>query len=351
LGWQWLDGPGRGWSQALPRTVVEVVGRAAARQTPVELRFGRAPVQVGTNRRLAGPTGVTMVPNPEGPVAPWTDVLSAVRPDGQPLAVLFTHAAHPVIVHGASTLISADYPGYAVTAVRQGLGADVAVLFAAACGANLNGDPLRGGFDAAARAGAALGNAVLAALAASQPLTGPSLVAESATARLPCRELPDIEACEPAVREAETQLAEAEGRRAGAAQLWYLRDTVLCLRDLLNRARRGQSQELPFPATAVRLGDDCCLLALAHEVFVDYQLWAETASPFAHNLVLAYTNGCESYLPTDHELTLGGYEAASFPTAGAALRYPRRVALEAGLESRIKTTVRELWQPLLRRPD
>jgi hypothetical protein len=55
-----------------------------------------------------------MAPNPHGVVLPWVDVLSFEDPEGRPVAVLFNHAAHPVIVHAASTLITADYPGFAV---------------------------------------------------------------------------------------------------------------------------------------------------------------------------------------------------------------------------------------------
>ena len=40
-------------------------------------------------------------------------------------------------------------------------------MFAQACGANVNGEPLRGGFEAAERAGAALGQAAAKAAAAN----------------------------------------------------------------------------------------------------------------------------------------------------------------------------------------
>ena len=57
---------------------------------------GRAPVQIGYNRRLMNDEGyITMAPNPEGSVVPWVDVLGAYDENGQIIAVLFSHAAHP----------------------------------------------------------------------------------------------------------------------------------------------------------------------------------------------------------------------------------------------------------------
>jgi hypothetical protein len=42
-----------------------------------------------------------MARNPNGAVPPWVDVLAVESIEGKPIAVLFSHAAHPVIVHGA----------------------------------------------------------------------------------------------------------------------------------------------------------------------------------------------------------------------------------------------------------
>ena len=71
-----------------------------------------------------------MAPNPEGSVVPWVDVLGAYDEKGQIIAVLFSHAAHPVIVHWSSEEIGADYPGYAVEHLRNFLAAEARKRFA-----------------------------------------------------------------------------------------------------------------------------------------------------------------------------------------------------------------------------
>ncbi len=105
-----------------------------------------------------------MAPNPRGTVLPWVDVLAIEQTDGKLVAVLFCHAAHPVIVHAASTLISADYPGFAVKTLQKLHGREAVYLFAQGCGGNINAFPLQGGIDAAIAAGRDLGQAVSRAL-------------------------------------------------------------------------------------------------------------------------------------------------------------------------------------------
>jgi hypothetical protein len=270
------------------------------------------------------------------------DVLRVDRADGRPLGVVFSHAAHPVIVHGSSTLISADYPGYAIKEVERRLGGGVKALFAQGCGANINGNPLRGGFEVAQRVGEMLGAAAAQAAAESEAIGPAELRIVSATAALPFQDLPKPEECRRVLAEAEQRLAQAGGKGAN----WYLRDNVLCLRDLLAKSERGERQTLRFEIQMLAIGKAWCLLAMPHEVFVEYQLWADKNSPFARNMVLAYTNGCESYVPTDKDFPLGGYEAAHTPTSASALRYPHRAALRPGIEAQIQQTISSLWSKL-----
>ena len=53
-----------------------------------------------------------MAPNFSGAVAPWADVPGVYGGDGRQIAVLFLHAAHPVIIHELSSKIGLDFQGY-----------------------------------------------------------------------------------------------------------------------------------------------------------------------------------------------------------------------------------------------
>ncbi len=374
LGPRWVAETGRAWRAEIIRTTAELVAQAEKSSVACALHTGRAKVQVGSNRRLETDQGVVMKPNPTGSVIPWVDVLRVDGPKGNPIAVLFSHAAHPVIIHGASKLVSADYPGYAARALKKKLGSEVVPLFAQACGGDINADPLRGGFDEAERAGNAIAEAVDGAFSNCERVRSAELRVESVNSHLPLRKLPSRDECMQLLRHAEDRLAkrcgttelsdarlwdiqdevpppksqsestEADDVQPMENQPWWLMDNVLCLRDLLKKIESADESPLRFDAHLLEIGDSWSLLAASHELFSEYQLWADKALPTKHKMVLAYTNGCESYIPTDHALASGGYEAATFPSLdGAAFKYKHRRALQPGSEQQVIEKLRSLW--------
>jgi len=282
-----------------------------------------------------------MKPNLKGTVVPWVDVLRADGMDGRPIAVLFSHAAHPVIVHGASSSITADYPGFAVKAIRKKTGENTVVMFAQGCGANINGDPLRGGFAAAEKAGKILAAAVFRAIKKSRPLTGNDLRAYTLELQLPFRKPPRLEAC---VKELKTWQDKYDDTQRG--KNWHMLNIILALKELLKIVRRGEKKCLKFRIQTFALGKDFCLTGLTHEMFAEYQLWVNKISPFKYNMVFGYTNGCESYIPCESDFALGGYEAGIVPAPCSALAYRNRLTLSPRIEAQIKSATGQVLRKL-----
>ena len=317
------------WCDELRAAIPGIVEEATARMTPVSLHAARAPVKIGVNRRLMTENGIVMAPNPDGPETPWVDVLQVVEKGGDNLAVLFTYAAHRVIVHAASRLISADYCGVAVDVIREQLGEGVLPLFAQGCSGNINGHPFRSGHAKAEDAGVKLGNAVLEAIYVEEcvPIEADTFRVASETLRLPCEELPSAQSCTEVISELEEEIQKEGGG-------WGVENKLNCLKSLRSKIEKNQQPEVRFDITAVMLGDEWYLVAMPHEVFSDYALWMEEVSPFVRTVAWGYTNGCESYIPTDKDLELGvrgGYEAAGFPRLAAALGYASRLACRPGI--------------------
>jgi len=347
------------WLEGLVTNVAEIVAQAASTSEEAVLRVGRAPVQIGFNRRLPTEKGIVGKTFREGTTVPWVDVLRVDAANGEPVAILFSHAAHAVIIHGSSRLISADYPGYAAQTVKKHFGPKTQAMFAQACGGNINAEPLEGGFEAAERAGLTLGEAAIEAATQSALLGGPSWKIKSVESALPLQDFPPVEQCERYVREAENLFAKSFGsptppsdRRLWELQhelhaqhkpFWELAGIIVSLREQLNQARRGRKHSLRFEVTTLAIGDEWCLLAMPHEIFAEYQLWFEQAAPFHRKMVLAYTNGCESYVPTDRALELGGYETGTAEYDGTPLRWPYRSPLQAGSEQKIKDLMKSAW--------
>ena len=318
---RWMSEESEAW---LATCLAELVKDAVAKLEPATLRVGRAPVQVGYNRRIMNDEGyITMAPNPEGSVVPWVDVLGAYDANGDIIAVLFSHAAHPVIVHWSSEEIGADFPGYAVEHLRNflELKPKSILLFAQGCAADINGYPLRGGFDACDVAGFTLAFATHQALKTAKEIPAVPLKACSKLVSLPFRDPPSVTECEQLIKEF------PDDERYVA---------------LLEVAKSGEKRALPFPISAFAVGDAICFLSVSHELFSEYQLFVDETSPFSHTFVFGYTNGSEVYIATRAAYELGlkaGYEAGP---RNHALSGPYRLALVPAVEEQIHAEITDL---------
>ena len=280
--------------------IAGLVKRANDELRPCVLNAGRAPVQIGYNRRLMQDGQIVMAPNPDGAIVPWVDVLEAQDTEGRRIAVLFSHAAHPVIVHWLSEEIGPDFPGYAVRHLRDLLAREGepegVFMFAQACCGDINGHPLRGGFGACDAAGLSLAFAVKQALAGARPVAPDAFKAHSLDLPLPLEEPPTAAECRAALAE------DPDSTR---------------FRELLAVAESGERQFHPLSMRALAIGDALCFLTFTAEMFAEYQLYADAVSPFGQTFVFSHTNGITGYVATaeDYELgPAGGYESWGYPT-------------------------------------
>ena len=311
----------------LAGSISDLVKNATDNLQPATLTVGRAPVQIGYNRRLMKDAQIVMEPNPGGAIVPWVDVLGAYDQDGKQIAVLFSHAAHPVIIHASSKAIGPDFPGYAVKHLRNLLSKegepDGVFMFAQGCCGNINGYPLRGGFAACDAAGLSLAFATTQALSKDQDLNPGFLKARSMSLSLPLQDPPSVDECkEILAREPDNQ----------------------CYQDLLNIAESGEPQFMSFPMRALAIGEELCILALTGEMFAEYQLWLDEASPFKHTFVFSHTNGLTGYIATrkDYELgSSGGYEAWYHPNSS-----PPWLSLRPSAEQLIREGILRLLSEL-----
>ena len=90
------------------------------------------------------------------------------------------------------------------------------------------------------------------------------------------------------------------------------------------------------------VGDVLCFRSVSHELFSEYQLFADETSPFSHTFVFGYTNGSEVYIATKTAYELGlraGYEAGP---RNHALSGPYRLALLPSVEVLIQAEITDL---------
>ncbi len=321
------------WNDATLDKILSIVKEAKKRAEPVSLRMGRAPVQVGFNRRLVNKENghVYMGVNRKGPVVPWVNVLCADSiKSGKPIAVLYETAAHPVIVPDRSKLTSADFPGAAAKAIHKALGRDVVALFAQGCGGNINGFPLRTTHENAEKQGRDLGSAVLKALKESDPVKSKTFTVRYARAALPSHALP--------AKKLWQEMAHRQRDREGRME------QLNKMLALIDSGKKPPPRRMD--AYAVMFGREWCLVTMPHEMFCQYELWVDKNAPFKRTMTFGYTNGYEGYIAVDAALRLGekgGYEAACLPNWGGQVWTRHFGPPAVGCEKIIKDAISSLW--------
>lgn len=310
-----MGDPDEPYRDVLVRQIAGALRMAADRLTPASLYFGTAPARVGINRRERRANGAMVLGrNPAGLIDPTVYVLRVDREGGSPLALLFSHAAHPVTLGGSNVWITADYPGVAVSVLRQAQkrdGATPLAMFAQGCCGNINCDRVGSDFEQARRLGTLLGAAAAIASEQATPVEGSVVRGIRETLQLPFLPPPSVAQAEAEVEAARARLSQMEAANATAAQLRVQRGMLAWAEDVLKAARDpslfpGQ----PFEVQGIRIGN-VAFVALPGEVFIEYGLNIQKASPMAHTVVLAYSNGCIGYVPTAAAYPEGGYEVTT----------------------------------------
>jgi hypothetical protein len=265
-------------------------------------------VQVGVNRRETTATGVVLGRDPAGPVVPYAHVVALDTAAG-PLATLFSHACHGVVLGGSNHSISADFAGAAARHLEAHTGAPAAFVNGA-CG-DIN--PRRTGatFAEVEELGVELGEAVIGGRAQAGGIGVEPVRAASRGLDLPLCPLPSRLHAE--AEHLVLQLkSELQQLRSGGHDVWAQRVPQARLEwaeALLAEVRgsRPQQASQPFEVQVIRVGD-LALLGLEGEIFARYQLELEAASPLPATILCGYANGCTGYVPTADEYARGGYE-------------------------------------------
>ncbi len=277
---------------------------------------------IGGNRR--DPLG--------GAADPLLQLLAVRDKSGILMGCIVKYALHPSAMHEDSTLVSADYVGYLRKAIEnQYPGAYVLFLQGAAGDQSNRHTRVCKGFAEAERIGTVLGNAA-AGLIQEINFTGEGTlsVVQTETA-LPLRRLPSAEEAVSRVREARVRYDSL--RAAGTATPAELRRAEVemfgadCLAGYVKRmadpaGREQLTAELPAQVQAIRW-NDMAIVGLQGELFVEFGLEIQKASPFPDTFVVTLANGgLPGYVCTRAACQEGGYEVGSSllaPEAGEIL--------------------------------
>ncbi len=318
---------------ALMTKLAQVAAQAKAAARPAQAGSARVPVLVGINRRQISSGATILGVNEAGVTAPYADVLCVDDLQGAPLARLFCHAAHAVTLGGDNLLLSGDWPGYAQREVERHYGGDCVALYMQGCCGDINSHP-RGSFGVAKQSGRVMAQAVVAADREASRNPAPALDAAVRPTQLPLLPPPPVQEAQRAYEEALARAEAARGKEnRGTAMM--LDGIARWAEQILALAQAApQPRFVPFELQALRVGE-LAFVGLPGEVFVEYALNIDRASPFPCTAVPAYTNGNVGYVATAAAHREGGYElTGAIPFYGTTIPAPESepLILEAAAE-------------------
>ncbi len=339
--------PEEDYAAVLVRQIAGAAAMAVRNLRPAKLGFGRGPVQLGINRREWRNGEIVLGRNPEGPVAPYVDVVRIDETEGRPLAILFAHACHPVTRAADSYLISADYPGQA-QAIVELVYPGAQAMFAQGCSGNVNSEPVGGSWEDVRRLGTMLAGEVLKVREEIVTTADVRLAAGEEIALLPIAKLPEKDEIDRELAAAEENLAaaQASGVQTRINVQKAFRDTWAKIKEMKEKGEEFPPYEFPLQGLAI---GDLAILGLPGEIFVEYQLFVDEISPFRQTLTLGCTNGSGAYIPTAAALPEGGYEVRFTPLWWG--RLPFAPELEANLQDGLRKLLENLQAQLASRTE
>jgi hypothetical protein len=295
------------------------LAEAKRNAVPVSLGHGRQDCHIAANRREMRPDGnVVLGYNPDGPIAPYTDVIRFDRLDTkQPMAIIFSYASHGTNMGGDNLLYTADYIGPAKRLVDQILPTAVSA-FVAGCSADINPYP-RGTFELCERHGKRLGCAVSQAVLDIEEMTEDAKIAvASHNFKFEVEAPPSLEEAKEKYRIAKENADKeiAEAKKASSDKpvdekmvlQWHTAYELRRTKSLLDALERGEKDfSILLETQAIAIGD-CALVGMPGEIFVNIGLAVAEKSPFKRTIHVSHANGSAGYVPTADQIPLGGYE-------------------------------------------
>jgi len=296
--------------------------RAATRSLrPARAGAGRAKLYLGVNRRQWG-LGAESIEgkNPAGYASPYAHVLSVAEEGGGPIAILFTYAAHPVVLGPENRQVSGDYAGRAESVVEENFGGKAVALFALGFAGDVNVNYARRDFEEVETFGSALGRAVIEEMKGIEHAGGLRLRVASLRVGLPLEPPPSVEEAERRLFAERARLSSLLGRGEDKGEVNRRRLMVEWAAQLVAIAKRSQAERaVELEVQGIALGS-AALIGVSAEPFAQYEKMLLEASPFAHTFPIGCANGDVGYLPTAEAFAQGGYEVETAPCLFGTLR-------------------------------
>ena len=322
----------------LIRKLVGISALADSNAKPARVGAGADQADVAINREEIDPVDGKIVVgrNPDGITDHSVDVLRIDDLQGDPIAVLVSYAAHPVVIGYQRYLYSQDYPGVVRRIVESATEATCLFLTGAAgnqaCRSFLQGD-----WSEQQRMGGRIGGAAvnafyqietrphkeirergtslsMIALYHKQFHDGPThrvFKTAHGVANVKLQDLPSLEEAQAQAQQQRTILQELVDAGEPDSKIVPQKLALRWAQDVLAKVTTGDLQQtLEYPLVGFRI-DNFVLLGMPGEPFVEIQLGAKQRSKASHTMFAGYANGALAYIPVAATVRQGGMSVSA----------------------------------------
>lgn len=286
--------------QALKRQVLEMAEYGFGHLQEGRLLFGCGKSDAGVSRRFLTETGVAFKPNFEAAIDKELPVFQLIDGRNRLAAVLFAYGCHPSCLGGYR--FSADFVGHACRWLEEKY-PGAAAVFLQGCGADIKAayGAENGSFKACTLEdmrdiGRSFGEDVAGVLESAQ--FTPVLCDFGAN-------LKDIELYTEMTDEGEIEAILSDSAKSAARKTMAGR--------LLKAIRAGtDKRNAGHFIQSWHLDDETVVIAMEGEIPTEYSLKIKALLKGIKVVVLGYSNGCSTYIPTRKMLREGGYETEAW---------------------------------------
>jgi len=280
----------------LKQQILKSIEKALEHPFEGEMEICTGETYIGSSRRHKTPKGYTIGPNMSDDIDRNLTVLRIKDNKNVVRLIIFTCPCHPVVLYPDNESLSADYPGAACRELEKRYPDSMAVFLQGA-GADINPAVLIGGdkyrstfYTDVLFTGRILANDVNNILKCGMRKLVPELKTNLSKINLPLGELKT---------EFFMELAQDNDERKAK---YGKRMLEIAQSDLY-------SSGCPFQISIVELAKDVRLIGLEGEICNKIGIDIRNLFTQGDTIVLGYTNGSISYIPTPKILSEGGYEA------------------------------------------
>ncbi|RLF04021.1 MAG: hypothetical protein DRJ60_07715, partial [Thermoprotei archaeon] len=276
---------------------------AVRKRKTAEVRVGKIIVEgASANRRVKN-----------GPVDKQLISMRFDDNTGKMISAIINFACHPTVLDASNLLISADYPGYALSLIEKVKSGSVTLFLNGAAGdVSTRYVRCESSFREAERIGNIVGSYALISLETSNKIDVSEIEMDRKYVDVRVRRFPLDEEINQMISRAEAMynaLIKSKASSADLRRAAVVYETLKNIKKYIDRLRPLEGKTIKIEVQVLAFGDKVAIVGIPGEMFTEMGMKIKENSPFEITIISGYTNGYIGYIPTPEAYESLSYES------------------------------------------